>query len=84
MRLALAALLLASSAFARKTLVATPETVVWAYYNGAAKPALTINSGDAYSLVSVVCDVDITQLVDLPHVGVHVICPKNLFTPAKH
>lgn len=36
---------------------------------------------DAYSLISVACDVDITQLVDLPHVGVHVVCPKNLFTP---
>jgi acetamidase/formamidase len=36
---------------------------------------------DAYSLISVACDVDITQLVDLPHVGVHVVCPKSLFTP---
>jgi acetamidase/formamidase len=36
---------------------------------------------DAYSLISVACDVDITQLVDLPRMGVHVICPKNLFTP---
>ena len=35
---------------------------------------------DAYSLISVACDVDITQLVDLPHVGVHVVCPKDLFT----
>jgi acetamidase/formamidase len=35
---------------------------------------------DAYSLISVACDVDITQLVDLPRVGVHVMCPKNLFT----
>jgi acetamidase/formamidase len=34
---------------------------------------------DAYSLISVACDVDITQLVDLPHVGVHVVCPKDLF-----
>jgi acetamidase/formamidase len=34
---------------------------------------------DAYSLISVACDVDITQLVDLPRVGVHVVCPKNLF-----
>jgi acetamidase/formamidase len=34
---------------------------------------------DAYSLISVACDVDITQLVDLPRVGVHVVCPKDLF-----
>ncbi len=44
-------------------------------------PALS--RADAYSLISVACDVDITQLVDLPRVGVHVMCPKNLFTPAK-
>jgi acetamidase/formamidase len=37
---------------------------------------------DAYSLISVACDVDITQLVDLPRVGVHVLCPKDLFTTA--
>ena len=43
-----------------------------------AKPALS--KADAYSLVSVACDVDITQLVDLPRVGVHVLCPKALFT----
>ena len=41
-------------------------------------PALS--RADAYSLVSVACDVDITQLVDLPRVGVHVMCPKNLFS----
>ncbi len=35
---------------------------------------------DAYALISVACDVDITQLVDLPRVGVHVMCPKVLFT----
>jgi len=35
---------------------------------------------DAYALISTACDVDITQLVDLPRVGVHVMCPKNLFT----
>jgi acetamidase/formamidase len=35
---------------------------------------------DAYSLISVACDVDITQLVDLPRVGVHVVCPKDMFT----
>ena len=40
-----------------------------------------LSRADAYSLISVACDVDITQLVDLPHVGVHVLCPKNLFTP---
>ena len=34
---------------------------------------------DAYALVSVACDVDITQLVDTRS-GVHVICPKALFT----
>jgi acetamidase/formamidase len=34
---------------------------------------------DAYSLISVACDVDITQLVDTKS-GVHVLCPKNLFT----
>jgi acetamidase/formamidase len=34
---------------------------------------------DAYALVSVACDVDITQVVDLPRVGVHVMCPKNIF-----
>ena len=39
---------------------------------------------DAYSLISVACDVDITQLVDLPRVGVHVMCPKAMFTtPAR-
>jgi acetamidase/formamidase len=38
---------------------------------------------DAYSLISVACDVDITQLVDLPRVGVHVMCPRNLFISAK-
>ena len=35
---------------------------------------------DAYSLISVACDVDITQLVDLPRVGVHVMCPKAVFS----
>ena len=42
------------------------------------RPALS--RADAYSLISVACDVDITQLVDLPRVGVHVMCPKVLFT----
>ena len=39
-----------------------------------------LSRADAYALISTACDVDITQLVDLPHVGVHVMCPKNLFT----
>jgi len=34
---------------------------------------------DAYMLTSVAVDVDITQLVD-GSVGVHAICPKNIFT----
>ncbi|MDP9049246.1 MAG: acetamidase/formamidase family protein [Acidobacteriota bacterium] len=34
---------------------------------------------DAYSLVSVACDVDVTQLVDT-NSGVHVMCPKGIFT----
>jgi len=34
---------------------------------------------DAYALISVACDVDITQLVDTK-IGVHVMCPKALFT----
>ena len=38
-----------------------------------------LSKADAYSLVSVACDVDITQLVDLPRVGVHVMCPKAMF-----
>jgi acetamidase/formamidase len=38
-----------------------------------------LSRDDAYSLVSVACDVDITQLVDTND-GVHVLCPKNLFT----
>jgi acetamidase/formamidase len=33
---------------------------------------------DAYSLISVACDVDITQLVDT-NSGVHVMCPKGIF-----
>ncbi len=37
---------------------------------------------DAYALVSTACDVDITQLVDTND-GVHVLCPKSLFTGAK-
>ena len=42
-----------------------------------------LSRDDAYSLISVACDVDITQLVDLPRVGVHVMCPRNLFTSTK-
>ena len=42
-----------------------------------ARPHPTLSRADAYSLVSVACDVDITQLVDLPRVGVHVMCPKS-------
>ena len=34
---------------------------------------------DAYALISVACDVNITQLVDT-NSGVHVMCPKDLFT----
>lgn len=41
-----------------------------------------LSRADAYSLISVACDVDITQLVDLPRVGVHVMCPKGMFTSA--
>jgi acetamidase/formamidase len=36
---------------------------------------------DAYQLISVACDVDITELVDTND-GVHVICPKSLFNAA--
>ncbi len=38
-----------------------------------------ISRDDAYALISVACDVDITQLVDTKS-GVHVMCPKILFT----
>jgi acetamidase/formamidase len=43
-----------------------------------------LSRDDAYALISVACDVDITQLVDTKS-GVHVMCPKTLFTtpPAK-
>ena len=41
-----------------------------------------MSRADAYSLISVACDVDVTQLVDLPRVGVHVMCPKTMFTKA--
>jgi acetamidase/formamidase len=38
-----------------------------------------LSRDDAYALISVACDVDITQLVDTKS-GVHVMCPKNIFT----
>jgi acetamidase/formamidase len=38
-----------------------------------------LSRDDAYMLTSVAIDVDITQLVD-GSVGVHAICPKNIFT----
>ena len=38
-----------------------------------------LSRDDAYALISVACDVDITQLVDTKS-GVHVMCPKVLFT----
>ena len=38
-----------------------------------------LSRDDAYALISTACDVDITQLVDTND-GVHVICPKALFT----
>jgi acetamidase/formamidase len=38
-----------------------------------------LSRDDAYALISTACDVDITQLVDT-NSGVHVICPKVLFT----
>ncbi len=44
-----------------------------------------LSRDDAYALISTACDVDITQLVDTKS-GVHVMCPKTLFTtpPATH
>ena len=38
-----------------------------------------LSRDDAYMLTSVAVDVDITQLVD-GNVGVHAMCPKNIFT----
>jgi acetamidase/formamidase len=38
-----------------------------------------LSRDDAYMLTSVAVDVDITQLVD-GSVGVHAMCPKNIFT----
>jgi acetamidase/formamidase len=40
-----------------------------------------LSRDDAYALISVACDVDITQLVDT-NSGVHVLCPKSLFANA--
>jgi acetamidase/formamidase len=41
-----------------------------------------LSRDDAYALISTACDVDITQLVDTND-GVHVLCPKSLFTTPK-
>jgi acetamidase/formamidase len=41
-----------------------------------------LSKDDAYMLVSVGCDVEVTQLVD-GNVGVHVMIPKSLFTRRK-
>ena len=38
-----------------------------------------LSRDDAYMLTSVACDVDITELVDT-NMGVHVVCPKSIFT----
>ncbi len=38
-----------------------------------------LSRDDAYALISVACDVNITQLVDTND-GVHVMCPKDIFT----
>ncbi len=40
-----------------------------------------LSKDDAYMLVSVACDVDVTQLVD-GNVGAHVMIPKSIFTRA--
>ena len=34
------------------TLLATPQTVEWGYYSSAAKPALTVHSGDPFEVLS--------------------------------
>ena len=41
-----------------------------------------LSRDDAYMLSSVAVDLDITQLVD-GNVGVHAMCPKNIFTAGK-
>ena len=43
-------LALAATANAQQTLLATPQTVVWGNYNAAAKPALTLQSGDTATI----------------------------------
>jgi hypothetical protein len=50
------------------TLMPTPTTVAWGYYDAAAVPVLHIRS----------CDVDITKLVD-GNVDGHVMIPKSIF-----
>ena len=53
MRTCLAALLLlcpAAFCQAPQTLLATPQTVVWGNYNGAAKPALMVHSGETVTI----------------------------------
>jgi len=42
-----------------------------------------LSRDDAYMLSSVAVDLDITQLVD-GNVGVHAMCPKNIFTNSSH
>ena len=41
-----------------------------------------LSRDDAYALISTACDVEITELVDTND-GVHVMCPKTLFTGPK-
>jgi acetamidase/formamidase len=41
---------LAAHAQQIQTLLATPTTVAWGYYSGAAKPALTVHSGDTVKI----------------------------------
>lgn len=41
-----------------------------------------LSRDDAYMLASVAVDMEITQLVD-GNVGVHAMCPKNIFTAAR-
>lgn len=56
MRLLLSACLLLSGARAiatEYTLLATPRSVEWGYYNSAAKPALTVHSGDSVQIQTI-------------------------------
>lgn len=89
LQLAITALITApvatASAQATHTVLPTPTTVAWGYYDAAAAPVLHIRSGDVivvgtliYMVTSVSCDVDITELVD-GNVGVHVMIPKSIF-----